>query len=167
MTRQELYTAIATWIKAVHPTATIFRAFQDAQAPTTGTFIAIDDSSSWEKFGEVTVGAVEAPDPAPTLGSRQLKNDYIVTCGLWEIRGDGELLRGLLDNLDTLATKSYFYDNAIGVLSVGAVQQLNETLDSAKNVKRSRLEIMFSVTREITEQAVPIEDVDITGPVPI
>lgn len=164
MTRQELYEAVATWIKVVHPTAVIFRAFQDAQAPTTGTFISIDDSTSWDKFGEVTTGAVSAVAPAPALGTRQLKNDYTVTVGLWEIRGDGELLQGLLDNLDTVATKAYFYGKAIGLLSVSAVQQLNESLDSSRNVKRSRVELTLSVTREITEQSVPIEDVEITGP---
>ncbi len=164
MTRQALYEAVATWIKTIHPNAAIFRAFQDAQAPTTGTFISIDDSTSWDKFGEVTTGAVAVTAPAPALGSRQLKNDYTVVVGLWEIRGDGELLQGLLDNLDTVVTKAYFYGKAIGILSVSAIQQLNETLDSARNVKRSRVELTLSVTRENTEQVTPIEDVEIAGP---
>lgn len=153
MTRQEFYTLVATWISTVVPTATIFRTAQDAQAPASGKYIAIDDSYTWDRFGKVTVGVVEDDE-------RQLKHDYEVVVGLWEIRGDGEDLQTLLESLDTMTVKALFSDAGIGILRETPITKLTDTLDSARNVRRFRMEVTFAVSRIVTEEVTYIETVE-------
>lgn len=153
MTRQEFYTLVATWISTVMPSAVIFRTAQDAQAPARGKYIAIDDSYTWDRFGKVTVGAVENDE-------RQLKHDYEVVVGLWEIRGDGEDLQTLVESLDTMLVKAIFNDAGVGILRETPVTKMTDTLDSARNVRRFRTEITFAISRIVTEDVTYIETVE-------
>lgn len=153
MTRQELYVLIATWISTVAPSAVIFRTGQDAQAPSSGKYIAIDDSYSWDRVGKVTVGTVDNDE-------RQLKHDYEVVVGLWEIRGDGEDLQTLLESLDTMAVRALFSDAGVGILRETPVSKLTDTLDAARNVRRFRTEITFAISRIAMEDVTYIETVD-------
>ena len=160
MTRQGLYEVIASWVTTQvmgSPGVSIFRAYQDKAAPTKGCYILIDDGTSWERIGQHAVGEVNE-----LQNNRQLKNDYEVKIELWEIRGDGEVLQGLLESLDTREVHEYFEEASCSIPRVTSpVQKMPEVLNTATTQRRYRAEITCNVSREVREQAANIVSIDI------
>lgn len=157
MTRQDFYALVAAYVRSVlGEDVKLWRAYQDAAPPTTGAYISIDDSTEWNPFGQPTQGATDGEE-------HQIRHDYEVVVGLWEIRGDGELLQALSESFARRAASEHFHAANTGVLSVGTVTKMPEILDTAKYVQRFRMEVVFGVARVQTETMPSIEAVEFTA----
>lgn len=145
MTAQELYKFLREWILLVRPGSVVVRSHQDAASPTTDRFTIIDDSSEWQPYGRASVGNLDEN------GTRDLKHEYSVEVGLLDVRGDGEVLRDLLENLETRDAQLLFQAAGVSVLHEGTVKKMPQLLDSSKWLREYRLDLTLGVARVKTE----------------
>lgn len=145
MTAQELYKFLRDWMLLVRPATPVVRAYQDAAPPTTGQYLVIDDSAEWEPYGRASVGDLGED------GVRDLKHEYTVEVGLIDVRGDGEALRDLLENLETRDAQLLFQAAGVSVLKPGVVKKMPQLLDSSKWLREHRLDLTLGVARVKSE----------------
>lgn len=109
MTGQAFYTFLYDWVVAAAPVGTlVIQAYQNISPPTIGMYLAIEDDNEWQPFGRADV-------IQDTL-DEGVNYSYIVRPVFWEVRGAGDLLRGLKENLELESTKALFKAAGIGIL---------------------------------------------------
>lgn len=138
----------------------VIRAYPDAPAPKPqGGYIALEDDAYWNAIGQRT-------DGDNTDGwHRVISTDYEVKFVIWEMRGEGENLRNIIEGLQKLAVRQAFADASVSLLRTTAVNRVPSLQDKAFWTVNHRIELTLGVTRGLLDDVPSITAVGIKGEV--
>lgn len=162
MTNAELFDFMRGLIMPmVPPDMPVVRAYNDAPAPTPqGTYIAIEDDANWKAIGFRTDGDVDV-----TGEKRIVITDYEVHLILWEVRGEGENLRNIVEHLQLFSVRNALLDAGLSVLRTNPVLRVPSLQDKAFWTTNHRVDLVLGHSRSIEENVPSIQSVGILGEV--
>lgn len=160
MNQTELQDFLYAWLLAILPTGTpIILSHQNAAGPGV-KYVVIDVEGEWDSFGFSSQGI---PTPGDTAAhqadalSTRIK-DYTVAIALWEVDGDGELLRTALESLETKTVDSLFHDKQVSVLSYGTISAMPRISDLQWRTEH-RVPLSLHIARTFQDPTTYIETV--------
>ena len=145
MTGQLFYELLYDWaVSVVGSNVTVIQALQDISPPTTGTYLAIEDDAEWAPTGRasVVVGAT----------SSDVLQDYVVSPKMWEVRGNGDLLRTLKESLELETTQARFTAAGVGILRQSApILSIPYVTSETQIIREKMWQPIFTIRNKQTE----------------
>lgn len=155
MTGQSLYTFLYDWVVSVlGPSVPVIQAFQNISPPTTGQYIALEDDNDWQPFGRAAVvqDALE----------EGVNHSYVVRPVFWEVRGTGDSLRKLREDLDKETTKALFFAAEIGILrTTDQILSMPYLTSETQYIREKRWQPSFTVNNYTTDAAPSVATVEV------
>jgi hypothetical protein len=109
MTGQAFYEFLYDWVGGALPAGTtVIQAYLNISPPATGIYVAIEDDNDWQPYGRA--------DVIQDVTTEGVNYSYVVRPVFWEVRGTGDLLRAIKENLELESTKTLFQGAGIGIL---------------------------------------------------
>lgn len=162
MTIETLYEGVYAWVRAAIDDAfiPIIQTHQNAPVPT-GTYIAISYAPTFQD-------AVGKHGLLPTTeiggeGKLNQRQDEVSTIEIWEVNGNGDLLRKITQTIETENIKSVLYANKLSVLRMENIQRLPRLEGDAEWVRECMMEVQIATAYKLTSDIELIEDVEITN----
>ena len=139
----------------------VVRAYNDAPAPTPQkTYIALEDDANWTVIGFRTDGNTDVSGL-----KRIVITDYEIKFIVWEIRGEGENLRNIVEHLQLFSVRNALSEVGLAILRTHPVLRVPSLHDKAFWNVNHRCEIVLGHSRAIEENVPSIQSVGILGEV--
>lgn len=160
MTIATLYEGVYAWVKAAinDMSIPIIQTHQNAPAPT-GTYIAISYAPTFQNaVGRHGLLPTTEVDDVGKLNQRQ---DEVSTVEIWEVNGNGDLLRKLTQTIETESIKETLRTNKISVLRIENIQRIPRLEGDAEWARECMMEVQIATAYKLTSDIELIEDVEI------
>lgn len=151
-----------TWVNWVlnstaNPTpAAVIRSHQSGPAPA-GAYVVVENHPNLTPFGSSSKAQDVASD------KRSSVTDYQAKVTLWEVNGDGDLLRILGAAAEWQTSISMLAGYKIAGLKVGEVMHMPRLKGEAEWIEEFRVEVTFMVAVDLPEPLGWIETVELTN----
>lgn len=162
MTNAELFDFMRGIIMPMVPdTMPVVRAYNDAPAPAPQkTYIALEDDANWTVIGFRTDGDIDVSGL-----KRIVITDYEIKFIIWEVRGEGEHLRNIIERLQLFSVRNQLSSAGLSILRTNPVLRVPSLQDKSFWTTNHRIEVVLGHSRFIEENVPSIQSVGILGEV--
>lgn len=156
----DIYQKIYNWVYYVINTENGFKipivqSRQNTPAPE-GTYIVIDRIVEMIQIGR----AIKKYPPDETTGKTKISNDYEGTLEIWEIDGEGNFLRILINSLERQEIQNEYFTKEL-IVNRGVIGITNiPRLDNEYWTEQAMFEMRIGFADTTTEQSSWIDTVD-------